>query len=202
VFLDSGSTHTIAVADTQVRGDSLVRYIFQSWSDGLARSHAITISGLSDSISALLDRSFRAKVISDTAGSVTSDRDSALAGAYLAPGTPVSFTAHAHAGGFFLGWSGDTTTVDSTLLLTLTRPYSVHAQFSAPLSLADVRQQVLSGTSGLSIPQRAYLDQIGNKNNQLGDVGDFLAWVRLTHPVPPSGPVPAARTVAVKGGRP
>ncbi|HWZ27961.1 MAG TPA: M6 family metalloprotease domain-containing protein, partial [Gemmatimonadales bacterium] len=32
VLLDSGSTHIIAVADTQVRADSLVRYRFQSWS--------------------------------------------------------------------------------------------------------------------------------------------------------------------------
>jgi len=202
VLLDSGSAHTIAVADTQVRGDSLVRYVFQSWSDGGALSHLIAITGLTDSVSALLDRAYRAKVTSDTAGSVTSDRDSALAGAYLVPGTPVSFTAHAHGASIFLGWSGDTATLDSTLLLTLTKPYSLHALFSAPLSLADVRQQVLSGTSVLTVPQRAYLDRIGNNNNVLGDLGDFLAWVRLTHAVPPAAPAPASRTVAVKGGRP
>ena len=203
VLLDSGSTHTIAVADTQVRGDSLVRYVFQSWSDAGARSHTISVTGLTDSVSALLGIAYRAKVISDTAGSVTSDRDSALAGAYLVPGTPVSFTAHAHGGSIFLGWSGDTATIDSTLLLTLTKPYSLHALFSAPLSLADVRQQVLLGTSLLTVPQRAYLDRIGNNNSVLGDVGDFLAWVRLTHAVPPSAPAPAARrTVAMKGGRP
>ncbi|HZH39694.1 MAG TPA: hypothetical protein VFD85_01720, partial [Gemmatimonadales bacterium] len=194
---------TIAVADTQVRGDSLVRYVFQSWSDAGARSHTISVTGLTDSVSALLGIAYRAKVVSDTAGSVTSDRDSALAGAYLVPGTPVSFTAHAHGGSIFLGWSGDTATIDSTLLLTLTKPYSLHALFSAPLSLADVRQQVLSGTSLLTVPQRAYLDRIGNNNSVLGDVGDFLAWVRLTHAVPPSAPAPAARrTVAMKGGRP
>jgi hypothetical protein len=185
-----------------VRGDSLVRYVFQSWSDAGALSHSITISGLTDSVSALLDRSLRTKITFDTAGSVTSDRDSALAGAYMTPGTTVSFAAHPHAGSFFLGWTGDTTTVDSTLLLTLTKPYNLHAAFSAPLSLLDVRQQVLFGSSPLSLAQRGYLDQIGNKNSVLGDVGDFLAWVRLTHPVPPSAPTPAARTVAMKGGRP
>jgi M6 family metalloprotease-like protein len=202
VLLDSGSTHTIAVADTQVRGDSLVRYVFQSWSDAGALSHSITISGLTDSVSALLDHTFRTKITFDTAGSVTSDRDSALTGAYMTPGTMVSFAAHPHAGSFFLGWTGDTTTVDSTLLLTLTRPYNLHAAFSAPLSLLDVRQQVLFGSSPLTVAQRAYLDQIGNKNSVLGDVGDFLAWVRLTHPVPPSAPLLPTRTVAVKGGQP
>ena len=204
VLLDSGSTHIIAVADTQVRGDSLVRYVFQSWSDAGARSHTINVAGLTDSVSALLDRAFRTKVISDTAGSVLSDRDSALTGAYMTPGTVVSFTAHTHAGSIFLSWSGDTATLDSTLLITLTKPYSLHALFSAPLNLADVRQQATFGNSVLTIPQRTYLDRIGNNNNFLGDVGDFLAWVRLTHAVPPSAPAPAprARTVAVNGGRP
>jgi len=200
VLLDSGSTHTIAVADTQVRADSLVRYIFQSWSDGGARSHSIVITGNTDSISTLLARAFRTKVVVDTNGSVTTDRDSALAGAYMAPGTAVTLFEHSHPGSFFLGWAGDTTTTDSTLLLTLTKPFAVHAQFSAPLQLADVRQQLLQGTSALSPAQRGWLDQIGNKNGLQDDVGDFLAWVRLTHATPSSAPAP--RTTAVEGGRP
>jgi len=199
VLLDSGSTHTIAVADTQVRADSLVRYVFQSWSDGGAASHAITINGLTDSISANLARAYRAAVSADSGGAVTADRDSALAGSYLAPGTPVTFTAHAHAGSFFLGWSGDTTALDSVLALTIARPYSLHAGFSAPLAVAAVVQQVISGSSPLTGAQRAYLDQLGNHNGFDGDLGDFLAWVRLTHATPPGAPPLLA---VRKGGRP
>ncbi|HET7740128.1 MAG TPA: hypothetical protein VFL67_05720, partial [Mycobacterium sp.] len=144
----------------------------------------------------------RAKVVVDTNGSVTTDRDSALAGAYLIPGTTLSHAEHSHPRSFFMGWAGDTNTTDSTLLLTLTKPYSMHAQFSAPLLLAAVPQQLLQGFSPLTAAQRTWLDQIGNKNGVLGDVGDFLAWVRLTHAVPSSAPAPAPRTVALKGGRP
>ena len=202
VLLDSGSTHLIAVADTQVRGDSLVRYIFQSWSDGGALSHSIVVTGNTDSISAQLALGFRTKVVVDTNGSVTTDRDSALTGAYMIPGTTVNLAEHSHAGSFFLGWAGDTNTTDSTLLLTLTKPYSVHAQFSAPLLLAAVQQQLVQGFSPLTPAQRNWLDQIGNKNGVADDVGDFLAWVRLTHAVPSSAPAPAPRTMAVNGGRP
>jgi M6 family metalloprotease-like protein len=201
VILDSGSSHTIAVADTQVRSDSMVRYVFQSWSDSGARTHAIIVTGLTDSISALLARAYRARITTDTNGSLTSDRDSALAGAYLVPGTAVTFVAHPHAGRFFLGWTGDTSGLDTTMLLTMTRPFTVNAQFSAPLALASVRQQVVQGSSPLTLPQLVYLDQIGNKNSEYGDVGDFLAWVRLTHAVPGSAPVPIPpRKVAAKGG--
>lgn len=204
VLLDSGSTHVIAVADTQVRGDSLVRYIFQSWSDGGALSHSIVITGNADSISAQLALAFRTRIGADTNGSVTSDRDSALTGAYMIPGTTVTFAEHSHPGSFFLGWTGDTVTLDSTVLLTLTRPYTVRAQFSAPLQMTDVRQQLLQGSSVLTSAQRNYLDQIGNKNGLLDDVGDFLAWVRLTHAAPPSAPIAptASRAMALQGGRP
>jgi len=193
MILDSGSTHTIAVADTQVRADSLVRYVFQSWSDGGADTHSITISGVTDSISASLALAYRVKLVSDTGGTVTSNRDSALAGDYLTGGS-VTFTAHPHAGSFFLGWTGDTVTIDTTLLVSLTHPYRLNAGFSGPLPLSAVIQQVVQGSSTLTAAQRTYLDQNGNKNSVFGDIGDFLAWVRKTHPIPPgAAPVRAAR---------
>ncbi|HWZ26993.1 MAG TPA: hypothetical protein VNX15_00425, partial [Gemmatimonadales bacterium] len=163
----------------------------------------ITAAGLSDSISALLALSFRVKLTADTGGSVTSDRDSALAGAYLAPGTPMTLVAHPHTGSFFLGWGGDTAAADTTLLITLSRPYRLTAQFSLPLTVTAVLQQAVTGTSTLTPEQLSYLDRIGNKNGFAGDIGDFLAWVRLTHAVPgPAAPAPAPRRMAARGGRP
>lgn len=201
-LLDSGSTHLVSVADTQVRADSLVRYVFQSWSDGLARSHSITIAGSNDSLSATLAFSFRVAAQSDTGGTLTAT-PGLLTGAYFGPATPVSVVAHAHAGQFFLGWSGDTTAADTTLALTLVKPYSVRANFSGPLPVAAVVQVVTGAASPLTAAQRQYLDLFGNKNGLQGDVGDFLAWVRATHPTPPgSAPVALRAPTPVAGARP
>ncbi|HET9708429.1 MAG TPA: M6 family metalloprotease domain-containing protein, partial [Gemmatimonadales bacterium] len=41
-LLDDGSTHTLAVADTQFVAGGRTRFIFQSWSDGLPIAHTIT----------------------------------------------------------------------------------------------------------------------------------------------------------------
>jgi hypothetical protein len=51
---------------------------------------------------------------------------------------------------------------------------------SAPtLATSDVTAQLLGPTSPLNADQIRYLDFLGN-NNGLFDIGDFLAWVKLT----------------------
>jgi M6 family metalloprotease-like protein len=52
------------------------------------------------------------------------------------------------------------------------------------LSTADVTAQLLGPTAPLNADQLRYLDFLGNNNNSF-DVGDFLAWVKLTG-APPS----------------
>lgn len=201
-LLDSGTTHIVAVADTQVRADSLVRYVFQSWSDAGAASHSVVISGSSDSLSATLAFSFRVAAQYDTGGTLTAT-PGLLTGTYFAPGTPVSVVAHVHPGQLFLGWSGDTTAADTTLGLTLTKPYRVRANVSGPLPVAAVLQLVTGVPSPLTAAQREYLDLFGNKNAVLGDVGDMLAWVRATHPTPPSSaPIALPAPTPATGGRP
>jgi hypothetical protein len=73
---------------------------------------------------------------------------------------------------------------------------------SAPtLVPSAVLSQLVTGTSNLGPSDLAYLDFIGNGNGRF-DVGDFLAWVRLTGATPTS---PAAqRTLAAvpRGQRP
>lgn len=52
----------------------------------------------------------------------------------LAQGTVVSLAATPNANAVFQGWSGDTTTTNDTIRLTMTRPWSVSAAFVAVLA--------------------------------------------------------------------
>jgi hypothetical protein len=67
------------------------------------------------------------------------------------------------------------------------------------LATSAVLAQLLTGTSVLASTELAYLDFIGNGNGRF-DVGDFLAWVRLTGATPPPE---AGRALAAarRGGR-
>ncbi len=69
------------------------------------------------------------------------------------------------------------------------------------LALGAVLGQLLSGSGSLSPSDLAYLDFIGNGNNGF-DVGDFLAWARLTGATPPSAAVRQAIAATRRGLRP
>jgi M6 family metalloprotease-like protein len=67
------------------------------------------------------------------------------------------------------------------------------------LATADVTAQLLGPTTPLNADQIRYLDLLGN-NNTIFDIGDFLAWVKLT-----GAPLSAAALQSLprrKGGRP
>lgn len=281
VLID-GTTHTIAVADTQLSTDGRTRFLFQSWSDGLPISHTITGSLSGGAYTATLARA-RLLVVSHTgSGTVAISPPGDSSGVFVAEGTPVSLTATATAPSVFGRWQGDTATSNSVLVLPMGRPYNVTAVFdpqlviapgatlgageignpysaalsasggggagsytwvlasgalpagltlkltgqitgtpsaagtyaftvrvtsgpqqvlqqdtiavTAPtLALNAVLDQLLTGASTLASSDLAYLDFIGNRNGGF-DVGDFLAWVKLTG-VTPSSPA-AQRVVA------
>lgn len=287
-LLDDGSTHTIAVADTQFTASGRTRFMFQSWSDGQPISHTITGALAGATYTATLARANRLDVAKSGAGSVAFNPAADSSGAFVAQGTAVTLTAAAAAPSVFGRWQGDTATTNSVLVLPMGRPYSVTAVFdpqlaittsgalgagtvgnayaqalqasggsgsyswllasgvlpgglvltqggqiigkpkatgtfvftvrvtsgpqqaqlldsitvTAPtLALADVLGRLLTGAGALGASDTLYLDFIGNQNGRY-DVGDFLAWVRLTGATPASPP--AGRTVAVgrKGERP
>ena len=101
-------------------------------------------------------------------------------------GTVVTVTATPTAGHRFAGWTGDTVTTDSVLVITVTRNWSLTAQFTftAPFSTTAAASELL-GVPSLSVAQKNILDQDGN-NNGTYDLGDFLAWVTVSgQGVPP-----------------
>ena len=78
-------------------------------------------------------------------------------------------------------------TQSRTFTLTVTLP---------TLATADVTAQLLGPTSPLNPDQLRYLDFVGNNNGSF-DIGDFLAWVKLTGAPLSSAVLPARQR---KGG--
>jgi M6 family metalloprotease-like protein/uncharacterized repeat protein (TIGR02543 family) len=110
-----------------------------------------------------------------------------LSGLGAPVGSVVTLTARPSAGHKFVGWTGDTTSSDTVLVLTMDRNRTFLAQFSytAPFTTTAAATDLL-GAPALSAAQRLVLDQAGNHNG-VYDLGDFLAWVTATaQGVPPA----------------
>jgi hypothetical protein len=86
----------------------------------------------------------------------------------------------------------------ATVVSCGTKSGSFTLSVTAPtLTTADVTAQLLGPTAPLNADQLRYLDFIGNNNGSF-DIGDFLAWVKLT-----GAPLNAAVLQAMqrKGGK-
>jgi M6 family metalloprotease-like protein len=129
-----------------------------------------------------------------------SEPGNATTGIGIAPGTVVYVAAVPTAGHRFAGWTGDTTTADSALVLTMDRNWTLSAQFTytAPFSTAAAANDLL-GIPSLSVAQKDILDQDGN-NNGTYDLGDFLAWVTVAGQGAP--PALMARLIAAADAPP
>jgi len=189
--------------------DGRSRFHFQSWSDGLPKAHRFTAGAAPDTVIAGFSAEYRAQVIVTGGGTVNSTLGQPLdGGAFLNAGQTFTLTAVAPPGLIFVNWSGDTTTTSDTLAIAMTHPFTETAAFATavPISLAEATSQIL-GTARLSSAQLTFLDQIGNHNGSY-DVGDFLAYLRLTgvEPAPArlarlfSRPSPQPSSVPAAGG--
>ncbi|HVH66233.1 MAG TPA: M6 family metalloprotease domain-containing protein [Gemmatimonadales bacterium] len=176
-ILTSGSTHTVAVADTQFTVGGRTRQIFVSWSDGGAISHSFTAGATPETLTVTLARSHRIDYSGTNGGTISA---SVPSGTFVADGTPVTLTANDTSSvRTFQGWAGDTVTKNLGITLPTHRPYAVRAVFLETFKTADVVAQLLNGTSPLTPAQLSDLDQLGNANGGF-DLGDFLAWVQAT----------------------
>jgi len=106
-------------------------------------------------------------------GSVTAN-PATPSGSFLAESSSISVTAVAANPAIFAGWSGDTSTVATTLALTMTRPYTLTANFGTPLLVTspDALPGAVMGT--------AYLDTL----RASGGTGSYT-W-QLVGAAPPS----------------
>jgi len=130
------SSHTIAV--DSIQGDTLMRYVFQSWSDGGARSHTVAADATPDTFTANLATEHRLKATADIQGNITSSQTLDASGvAWLAPTVNVSLKATpATAGFFFVEWTGDVTSTNDSIQVNMSQPQMVHAEFGTAVTIS------------------------------------------------------------------
>lgn len=174
-LLDDGSTHTLAVADTQFGGAwGATRFVFQSWSDGQPIAHTITGSLAGATYTATLARARRLDVAIVGNGTVAFSPLADSSGVYVTEGTPVTLTATAKAGSVFGRWSGDTGSGNTVVVLPMGRPYSVQAAFDPQLAIS------IGGPLGGGEVGTVYYDTV----RAVGGSGIY-AWSMASGTLPP-----------------
>ena len=124
----SGSSHTIAVASPQ-SGGSGIRYVYQSWSDGGAQTHQITVDGTSVYTANFTTQYYLTTGEAPDAGG---DMTPAPPGGWYNSGSGVTVeaTPNTASGYVFSGWSGDVTGSTNPTFITMDGPKSVTANFT------------------------------------------------------------------------
>ncbi|HEY6061381.1 MAG TPA: hypothetical protein VIV10_12395, partial [Gemmatimonadales bacterium] len=146
-LFDDGSSHTIAVTDTQLIKNGRTRLTFQSWSDGGAISHVITGAVAGATYTATLAREHRLDVTVGANGAVAYSPAADSSGTFIAQGTPVTLTATPTAPFVFGGWTGDTAAAGALLVLPMGRPFAVSAHFDPQLVITSASPRP-NGTMG------------------------------------------------------
>jgi M6 family metalloprotease-like protein len=173
-MLEDGSSHTIAVADTQLTADARSRFVFQSWSDGGAISHSVTGSVAGATYTAALAAEHRLSVTVLGSGTVSYNPAADSNGVLVAQGTPVALTATAAPPFAFGGWFGDTTASTPVLMLPMGRPFDLTVRFDPVLAIAsgDPRPGGIMG--------KAYVDTL----HATGGTGNY-SWQLVQDSLPP-----------------
>jgi M6 family metalloprotease-like protein len=152
--LDDGDTATVAIDSFQTANGGRSEFTWQSWSDGGGRSHVITGSLAGATVTASVLARHKVTVAVAGSGAVASNPVLNIgAGEFVAAGSSVVLTATPGSGQTFVGWSGDTAAVGTSLTLGMRRPYTLTATFQATLLVVDT---VLSPAVGGA----AYADTI------------------------------------------
>jgi M6 family metalloprotease-like protein len=199
-FFPPGSLIELSVDSAQTDEAQRSKFDFLAWSDGGARTHAITTGEIPDTIVAHFSVGHRLRMTVQGApmAAVTSGIVGNIGtGVYLAEGSLVSLRA-AQSGAVFVGWTGDTTATLDTLSLSMQHPFDLTANFVAIREVAlSTAAEALLGVTVLLSEEAAYLDAVGNRNG-VYDLGDFLA---ATHRSPPPPLAPLALGSAVEPPR-
>jgi hypothetical protein len=136
-LFDEGSSHIIAVEDSQSPGSPRTVFTFQSWSDGGAISHTVSGSLSGATYTATLAEAHRLLVSVGANGSVSYSPAADSSGTFVLDGTSVTLTATPTPPFVFGGWSGDTTASNLVLILPMRRPYDVSGRFDPQLVITS-----------------------------------------------------------------
>jgi len=134
-----------------LQGDTLIRHVFRSWSDGGERTHTVTVDAIPDTFTANLETEYRLRASGDANGTVTG-LDVSLDGtgvAWLPPSSMATLAASPTSPQYhFATWMGDTTFTGDTLVLLMAKPYTVQARFTLPVAIqTQVMDEAIMGAS-------------------------------------------------------
>lgn len=179
----------ISADPIQLIAGGKTRLSFLQWTPNGPRDQVLVSNPAKpDTLLASFSVEHRILLVTSGAGTVTSTVQGNLAqGVYLQQIIPVQLTATPSPGSIFVGWRGDTVATGPVLDLVMRKGYDLEARFAAEVLIPppDAASDLL-GTPRLTPAQRAYLDELGNRNGSY-DVGDLLAlYRRLGQAVPPS----------------
>lgn len=172
----AGDVVALGVDEVQQINSSRTEVRFLAWSNGGPREQQLVSGVAPDTVTAAFSASHRVLAQTTGGGGLTASVPGNPAlGIFVAEGSAVTLTATAPAGLLFSGWTGDTLSPGTTLILPMQRPYDVLANFVVELQISvDAATAELLGQGGLSTAERDYLDQLGNRNSGY-DLGDYLA---------------------------
>jgi M6 family metalloprotease-like protein len=179
----------ISADPIQLIAGGKTRLTFLKWTPGGPRDQVIISNpARPDTLVASFSVEHRLRLAKTGFGNVVASLAGDLAdGVYLQENVPVRLTATPDPGSIFVGWRGDTVATGTVLDLMMRRGYDIEARFVSEVSIApEQATDDLLGIATLTPAQRAYLDELGNRNGAY-DVGDLLAlYRRLGQAAPPS----------------
>ena len=184
-----GDALHISADPVQLIAAGKTRLSFLAWTPNGPRDQVIISNPVKpDSFTASFSVEHRLRLMTTGSGTVTATLQGNLSqGIFLPQGIPVRLTATPDPGFIFVGWRQDTVATAPVLDLVMRKGYDLEARFASETLIppADAISDLL-GTPRLIPSQRAYLDDLGNRNGAY-DVGDLLAlFRRLGQAVPPS----------------
>jgi M6 family metalloprotease-like protein len=187
--IPGGDALHISADPVQLIAAGKTRLTFLGWDRGGPRDQVIISNpARPDTLSASFSVEYRLRLATTGGGTVTATLQGDLVqGIYLQEAVPVRLTAAPAPGFIFVGWRGDTVSTGKSLDLVMRKGYDLEARFVPEVVIAPANATSdLLGTPTLTPAQRAYLDELGNRNGAF-DVGDLLALYRsLGQAVPPS----------------
>ncbi len=120
-----GSQHTVSAVSPQDAAG--VRRLFDTWSDGGAQAHTVTVPAAASTVTA----SFKTQYLLTTTASPAAGGSISPASGYVNAGAQVQVNASANAGYQFSGFSGDLSGATTPQPVTMDGPKTVTANFSA-----------------------------------------------------------------------
>lgn len=121
------SSHSLSTTSPQVSGDGHARYVFDSWSDGIATNHTVAVPFSATNFTGRFSTNYLLDLaaVPAGAGALTANP----AGPWYDRGQLVALTAQTNDGFIFLAWSGVDNQTNTTAQITMNDYRAVQAAF-------------------------------------------------------------------------